>query len=85
MSYRTLPGREEVNMIKIMYEVKKLDLNQFRMESRYAASAMIDECQPDTAFFVCEAIKDLLQDIESVMDPEEYDQLKGMIKRGELL
>lgn len=72
-------------MIKIMYEVKKLDQDQFRMESRYAASAMIDEGKPDTAFFVCEAIKDLLTDIQSVMDPDEYDQLKGMIRRGELL
>lgn len=70
-------------MLKINYEVKKL--KALNPGDRLTGGTIIDEGCADTAFFVCEALRDMLRDLQEVMDPNQYEEVYTTIKRGDLL
>lgn len=72
-------------MLKINYEVKKIKNLYSREREALTGDRIIDEGFDDAPFYVCEALRDMLQDLQDVMDPNQWEEVYTVVKRGDLL
>lgn len=71
-------------MLKINYEVKKIKNPNSGDREALTGGRLIDEGFDDTAYFVCAVLQDMLRDLKDVMDPDDYEKVYNIVKRGEI-